>query len=747
MSDQVVVQQDQLKKFDLFNIGDCQHCHKPYNNPHILNCLHTFCLDCIKQMSHGSDPKCSVCEEKFDILNDGLPSHYSNRSFEDLARVRLLMGKVNDKLSCELCKKNTPKQYCRECKMVICEHDAKIHRKSTKDEHQLFDLNFFRDYENIFKLIPENTMNYCKQHPEKLIEFYCYKCNVVLCTECAHAGHMSDQCYTNEMNSMFHGRRQMVTQRETEQGVKIENLSVQVQHHSKQIEEITKEEEELLNKINKEFNDYINKLVLRKDELTNRVTTVFAQRRKELEKVITAHKDFIRDSKHLLDMTSFFLNDLPGTHLFPPAVAICNKMDSLERSRPAISADLNQLDFAFTRDSHYSHEPQRLGKLSFRFPLGFESSRHDVEVSTKMKLPFDFKIKGMSQTSKGTIQLFLQEKSQEKGQKKKNNQNHILRLNNCFQPVHANKWLERITSLDDCSDNIHLSATPEGTSLIVDRNNRLFRSISNGRVNSSLSRESNSNNCLQDPVNVIGRQDEGFIVFNKESNIVELYSKDSQLENSFEVYPPPRTMNPSTPTTRGISATPDPSMAGGFISFPSKNRSPDPKDASPFSSLVIGCNSHDEIYYAYDTKPVIMRFNKKGEKIGEKAFAEPKGETTNKGISSTKNANTLKVPLERSGTLRKGNRPPSSMQKPMSLTIPIPQQTHSTKTKSMRTLLAIDPFNNVFVYQAGYIYVLNISLDSVQAKGKVNFEPDYMMVTEMGQIILATREDTMIHVY
>ena len=695
-------------------------------------------------MSKGNDPKCVVCKERFEIQSNGMPQHYSNGSFEDLAKLRSLMGIVKPGYSkCDLCKKNSATQYCRECKFIICPHDARTHSKATKNEHQIFNLEDLQDYNNIFKLIPENTMNYCKQHPEKLIQFYCYRCNVVLCTECAHGGHMEDPCYANEMNSMFHGRREMVKQRQTEHKSKVDDTFSENEHLKKMIEVVTKQEHEVLNKINNDFDEHIEQLKQRQNHLNNTIRKIFANRRTEIEKVIESQSNFAKESNHLLEMTSFYLNELPGTHLFPPAVALCNKMDKLERIRAAISTDLNPLEFTFTKDTQFVNDSKRIGKLVFRFPLGFESPKYTIDLNSKMKLSFQFQINGMAKTSNGDIQLLIHESSQKKNSKS----NSILRLNSFFLPLqNNNKLLESLSSLDEYTNISHFNATPDGTTLIVDRGIKQFQALSNGRIHSSISGDASISTVMLDPYNVIGREGEGFIVYNKDTHMIEVFTSDSKIENQFEVYHSVKSLVPSTPTIkRSQASTPEPSSENfGFICFPHKSVTPEhfPKPHQPYSNLQIGCNSFGEIYYVSDIKPIIKRFSPKGEELKEFKFAEPRTEGTARVASSSRVPVNAK-PLQRSDTLRGKSK---NSNKPNSLTIPV-QVPAPLKPKSSRTLIAIDIFNNVYVYQSGHIYIMDMSLDNVRIRGKINFEPDYMLVSEVGNLILTTRDDAKIRVY
>ena len=742
---------DKLDQYNLFDIGECQSCNNSYSNPHILNCLHTFCFECIKNMSRSSDPKCAICREEFDLQSDGLPQHYNNRSFEDLANLRNLMGSVKIGRSiCDLCKKAKANSYCRECKMIMCQHDANTHAKSSKEKHNIFELTFLNDYNNIFKLLPENTRNQCKQHEEKQIQLYCYICDDVLCSECANESHLKNRCYVNEVDESFLGRREMVGNIHKDQEKRIKEINSNRKRLFEILQNIAKQEEKLLKNIDDHFETYIDQLRTRHNKLNDTVKTVFANRKAEIENAMESEEKFINESKRLQEMTSFFLNDLPGTHLFPPGVAMTNRMDMFERNHSVISTDQNTIEFSFSGDSQFVNDPERIGKFNFRFPLGFETPRYTIDLISKIKLPKNVKIHGITRTTKGELYVLLYNDKNDRNSEA----NTILRLNSCFKPLKKNKFLEQMTALDDKTTISHFNATSEGKVLIVDRNKKMLQSMKDGSIISAMSGNSDSSSSMLDPFNVITGKGKGFIVYNKEPHMLEFYNSDSKLQHSFELYPVVKTAGmPATPTTVrehtfGVSPEPSHDFIGGFIniSHPSKRATPETIQRvthEPCTNLQIATNSFGDIYYVFENKGVVKRFSEKGEELKEFKFADSKTEGPTKCHSSSKVPLPSRPALERQGTLRKNKL---QIIKPNNLTIPLSNLAPS-KPASMKTLIAIDYFDNIYIYQRGHIYVLDRSLESVRTRGRIDFEPDFMMISEMGHLMLVTQDDAIIRVY
>ena len=449
-------------------------------------------------------------------------------------------------------------------------------------------------------------------------------------------------------------------------------------------------------------------------------------------------------------MTSFFLNDLPGTHLFPPGVAMTNRMDMFERNHSVISTDQNTIEFSFSGDSQFVNDAQRIGKFNFRFPLGFETPRYTIDLISKMKLPTNVKINGVTRTTKGELHVLLYDNKKDRNSEA----NTLLRLNSCFKPLKKNKYLEPMTALDDKTTISHFNTTSEGKVLIVDRNKKMLQSMKDGSITSAMSGNSDSSSSLLDPFNVITGKGKGLIVYNKEPHMIEFYNSDSKLQHSFELYPVVKTATmPATPTTvreNTFGASPEPNcdFIGGFIniSHPSKRATPETNQKvthEPYTNLQIATNSFGDIYYVFENKGVVKRFSEKGEELKEFRFTDSRTEGPAKCHSSSKVPLPTRPSLERQGTLRKNKPQPN---KPNSLMIPVTTLA-SPKPASVKTLIAIDYFDNIYIYQSGHIYVLDRSLESVRTRGRIDFEPDFMMISEMGHLILITQNDGIVRVY
>ena len=176
----------------------CPVCTNIYTDPKHLPCLHSFCLQCLKQWhrtSHGRDtircPKCQVVSRvpESGDLKDLPISFYLNGLIDVLAIKECKSSQVR----CGNCdKKSSESSYCFQCCVFWCEECVIGHNifRSNKD-HRVLALKDFqdKDYEDVMK-----RPVFCpkEDHNKKELEFFCKNCETPVCQTCVllqHGGH------------------------------------------------------------------------------------------------------------------------------------------------------------------------------------------------------------------------------------------------------------------------------------------------------------------------------------------------------------------------------------------------------------------------------------------------------------------------------------------------------------------------------------------------------------------------------
>ena len=176
----------------------CPVCTNIYTDPKHLPCLHTFCLQCLKQWHrtrHGRDTiRCPKCQAVSRVPESGdlkdLPtSFYLNGLIDVLAIKECKTTQVR----CGNCdKKSSESSYCFQCCVFWCEECVIGHNiiRSNKD-HRVLALKDFKDkdYEDVMK-----RPAFCpkEDHSKEELKYFCKNCEASVCQMCVtveHGGH------------------------------------------------------------------------------------------------------------------------------------------------------------------------------------------------------------------------------------------------------------------------------------------------------------------------------------------------------------------------------------------------------------------------------------------------------------------------------------------------------------------------------------------------------------------------------
>ncbi|XP_074640957.1 E3 ubiquitin-protein ligase TRIM45-like isoform X2 [Tubulanus polymorphus] len=170
----------------------CKICLESYKNPKCLNCLHTFCEQCIENhvMSESTYKKysdyreftCPLCRKRTQLPLGGVKKLPDNFLVSNLTET---IGRQRPSKFpfCEICKLTSGKRHreaqskCLDCNKLLCKQCVDLHKttKVTKS-HNVFDVEIEKDID-------------CKEHPEEVVRFYCEPCEACICVLCTFNEH------------------------------------------------------------------------------------------------------------------------------------------------------------------------------------------------------------------------------------------------------------------------------------------------------------------------------------------------------------------------------------------------------------------------------------------------------------------------------------------------------------------------------------------------------------------------------
>jgi len=169
----------------------CKICLEAYKNPKSLNCLHTFCEQCIDNhvMSESTYKKytdyreftCPLCRKRTQLPLGGVKKLPDNFLVSSLTEV-ITRQKPSKFPFCDICKMVNRKHReaaskCLDCAKLLCVGCVVLHKetKVTKN-HSIFDVEIEKDIE-------------CKEHQDEVVRFYCEPCETCICVLCTFNEH------------------------------------------------------------------------------------------------------------------------------------------------------------------------------------------------------------------------------------------------------------------------------------------------------------------------------------------------------------------------------------------------------------------------------------------------------------------------------------------------------------------------------------------------------------------------------
>ena len=191
----------------------CGLCSELYTDPRMLQCLHSFCVKCVKKLfeEQGSETnmKCPTCDKSSSLPDGGVDALPKDLHKVRMATVSQYEVKLQggEETACDRCVKasNGPAvSFCVNCCEFLCKiccEDHKSWRKTLKHELQPVgssksDCQSTKDSPaSLLSNIPEEPRK-CQLHSDEALKFYCDTCNMLICRDCIvlkHSGHSFDR--------------------------------------------------------------------------------------------------------------------------------------------------------------------------------------------------------------------------------------------------------------------------------------------------------------------------------------------------------------------------------------------------------------------------------------------------------------------------------------------------------------------------------------------------------------------------
>ena len=257
----------------------CGVCSKPYNDPRILPCLHSFCQQCIHHEIEKSGSqqvfKCPTCERSTRIPVGGASVLPQNLHLAFEVEAAGYMSKIvsNSDVCCDPCidgRSGPAEVFCCTCYRFMCTFCHEHHKRHPKlSKHNMVGL----DQEGAKQL--QTTMKprdrYCSQssHEDNKLNFYCETCKLLVCRDCTTVAHKDHG--VSEVSTVAEAHRDDM--RRTLQYVQ-DTLAGAIGANEKTMKQVETSKHEAQLAIDLAFEQLLERLVQRKKALLSEMESI-----------------------------------------------------------------------------------------------------------------------------------------------------------------------------------------------------------------------------------------------------------------------------------------------------------------------------------------------------------------------------------------------------------------------------------------------------------------------------------------
>ena len=293
----------------------CGVCSKPYNDPRILSCLHSFCLQCLHhEIEKGGSPEafiCPTCEKNVTIPVGGASVLSQNLHLGFEVEVAGYMSKIvnNSDVACDHCIDggNGPAVvFCCTCHQFLCKVAYECHRTDRQQfNHKMIGLDQEGARQLYTSLKPSD--HYCSQsnHEEYKLSFYCETCSLLVCLYCTALTHKSHT--VKEISTVAKTHQMKITEALEHAKEVVTMLAGAIDENNRMIEqvEITKRKSFLA--ISQAFESLHKTLEERKKTLLSELEAISLSKITALTLKKEQFEKMVRDIGHYTDMASHIL--------------------------------------------------------------------------------------------------------------------------------------------------------------------------------------------------------------------------------------------------------------------------------------------------------------------------------------------------------------------------------------------------------------------------------------------------------
>ena len=294
----------------------CPLCREYFREPKVLpTCLHYYCRECIQNLAEKSGEgrpfACPECHKDVNLPENDAGRLPTLHFVDHMKRVHdtVTSARSNSEIVCGLCSPDHQAPppalaFCCDCAEYICDFCEESHQRRQKayKDHKVVKLEELRSNPRLSLLIKKRPSDSCKcpDHRDKVLEYYCFRCNRLICQPCINLQHKDHECDTidncgPEYEKSVRDRESRLKTNRTEINDSIEEVE---RVKSKITDQVVNTEE----KVNRAFTKVMEVVQTHRQEL---IDAVHQKEREKLNALESQLGELRSASSRIHDVTAF----------------------------------------------------------------------------------------------------------------------------------------------------------------------------------------------------------------------------------------------------------------------------------------------------------------------------------------------------------------------------------------------------------------------------------------------------------
>ena len=396
---------------------ECALCFELLQEAKQLICTHTFCQHCLAhlfQFQSGTNTlSCPVCREITD-LEDGDVSLLNNFPLKSM--IGDLASVTKSCTNCEPTSKSPASWYCQDCVDYLCTTCLEAHKQLRKlANHEVVSIDQIKGRQSKVKC-------FCLMHPQLEIELVCTSCNVSICFRCEVLYHQGPEHKVDEI-SEFRKRIQIqIDSLLKEAKEKMASIGRYIGHVDDQDRKVRIGIGNSVGKITNAYEDSLQQLTKRRDELIGECQKREEKLRSELQEIRKQYDEMFKSIKSASELIANGTKWVRVGQNLDVHSSMCSQLEKIldepcgdVSDLTTISSQAEYFDFnrCLVERGLYRDDIQNKNKASRDINKGHVTvSKEKVEwkLQTVKRFPLRRWVRSMYSTSEGLVVTYFDNK-------------------------------------------------------------------------------------------------------------------------------------------------------------------------------------------------------------------------------------------------------------------------------------------------------------------------------------------------